>query len=331
MIFGQTMRVGAVSAALVVAAAFVVLPASAATVTLDFRAEATTVTMPDGEIITVWAFGQDLNPVTLPGPQITVAEGDTLTINLTNDLSEPVSMVIPGQLAAMTPQKFQDNQGRWRARSFTHETAPTATESYTWTNLKAGTYLYHSGSHVAVQVQMGLYGTLIVESSTAGQAYDDPVSAYDAQVVLLYSELDPALHAAVAAGDYGPGLGTTSTIDYHPKYFLVNGEAYSGTTAAVPAGTVGDRVLIRFLNAGLETHTPVVVGARMDVLAEDGNLYRSPPRRHSSLLLPAGQTKDAIIMPSTAGTYPVIDRRLNHSNAGAGPGGMLRFLEVAAP
>ena len=36
-----------------------------------------------------------------------------------------------------------------------------------------------------------------------------------------------------------------------------------------------------------------------------------------------------IIVPATAGPYPVIDRTLHHTNAGAGPGGVLRFLEVA--
>ena len=29
---------------------------------------------------------------------------------------------------------------------------------YSWTNMKPGTYLYQSGTHPQVQVQMGLYG-----------------------------------------------------------------------------------------------------------------------------------------------------------------------------
>lgn len=306
------------------------VPAAPGTEIVNLRAEATTVTMPDAAVIPMWAFGRDADPVSVPGPEIRVTEGDTLTINLTNNLPEQVSIVIPGQLATMTPQKFQDGQGRWRVRSFTHETGISATQPYTWANLKAGTYLYHSGTHPAVQVQMGLYGLLIVESATAGQAYDDASSAFDTEFALLYSEIDPALHAAVDGGTYvpfgDPEAQMTSTIDYDPKYFLINGAAYPDT-ATLSGIAEGDRVLLRFLNAGLQTHAPLLLGSHMSIIAEDGNLYPYP-RVQYSLGLPAGQTQDAIVTLSTAGTYPLFDRRLNLTNVATSPGGMLTYLEV---
>ena len=43
---------------------------------------------------------------------------------------------------------------------------------------------------------------------------------------MLFSEVDPMLHNAVATGNYGPGQAVTSTMDYDPKYFLLNGEPY---------------------------------------------------------------------------------------------------------
>jgi FtsP/CotA-like multicopper oxidase with cupredoxin domain len=309
------------------------------------RAEAFTKDMPDpsgGADIPVpmWGFARDdgfegteIEPVSVPGPVLEVPSGDTtLTIHLDNNLSEPISIVIPSQIATMTPVFFTDGEGRQRVRSFTHETpAGNATDvTYTWTGLKPGTYLYHSGTHPQVQVQMGLYGGVVANPATAGQAYDDASSAYSAQVLLLYSEVDPLLHQQVSDGSYGT-TGMTSTIDYNPKYFLINGEPYTAAATPLPAGAAGDSVLIRFLNAGLRTHAPVLLGARLRVIAEDGNLYPFA-RDRCSLELPAGQTRDAIAVFSTAGTYPVYDRTLSLTNSGgSSPGGMLTYLQVAAP
>ena len=90
------------------------------------------------------------------GTNLSVPPGEsTLTINLTNNLSVPVSMVIPGLMTAMNPTFVGG-----RVMSFTTETAPGATATYTWNNVNPGTYLYLSGTNPAVQVQMGLYGAV---------------------------------------------------------------------------------------------------------------------------------------------------------------------------
>ena len=99
----------------------------AATVTVDLQAGVTTKTMPDSANVTMWGFGLLAGSPSVPGPQITVTAGDTLTINVTNNLSEPVSITIGGQVGSMSPQFFTDGQGRQRVRSFTHETAISAT------------------------------------------------------------------------------------------------------------------------------------------------------------------------------------------------------------
>jgi FtsP/CotA-like multicopper oxidase with cupredoxin domain len=276
--------------------------------------------------------GVELEAVSVPGPRLTVPAGDTtLTIHLDNNLLVPISIVIPGQVATMTPVFFTDGQGRQRVYSFTHETSAgnTTMVDYAWTNLKPGTYLYLSGTHPAVQVQMGLYGAVtndVVPAGAEEEAYPDVT--YDAEVLLLYSEIDPALHSAVDDGSYGT-TGPTSTVDYRPKYFLINGEPYTATTLPMSAGVMGDRVLLRFLNAGLQTHVPNLLGMYMNVIAEDGNPYNYPKNQYS-LPLPAGQTKDAIVVPSADGTYPLIDRMANVTNAGGfSLGGMVRFLDVA--
>jgi FtsP/CotA-like multicopper oxidase with cupredoxin domain len=184
--------------------AFVCAPVLAA----DFylRAGATTMTMPDGATVPMWGFapaderGVATGPITVPGPALEVPPNDNaLTITVFNDLPEPVSIVIPGQVTTMTPVSFTDGQGRQRVRSFTAETAPAGSHTYTWAQLQTGTYLYHSGTHPAVQVQMGLYGALR-HDAVNGVYANVP---YSSDLLLLYSEVDPQLHAAVDNGMYG--------------------------------------------------------------------------------------------------------------------------------
>ena len=169
----------------------------------------------------------------VPGPLLTVPAGDTtLAIHLNNQLPVGTSIVIPGLTTALVPVKTAaDSLGRQRMMSFNAVTAVNATGVYSFTGLKPGTYLYHSGTQPQVQVQMGLYGGVTMNAmdpatGVQGQAYSGV--PFNSDVVLLFSEIDPALHAAVAGGNYGPGKPVTSTFDYKPKYFLINGESYTG-------------------------------------------------------------------------------------------------------
>ncbi len=296
-------------------------------------AGSTNLTMPDGNIIAVWGYAEDDNanlgdgcgnPVQLPGPAISVPSADTsLTINLLNELPVETSLVISGQSTSMTPVFFTDGQGRSRVRSFTHETAPGATGIYTWNDFQPGTYAYQSGSHVAVQVQMGLYGTASKDAAV-GEAY--PGITYDQELMLFYSELDPAMHAAIAGGTYG-STGPTSTFDYKPKYFLVNGAPYSAATTPLPAGAAGTRTLLRMVNMSLRTLVPSVLGEPLQIIAEDGSAYPYP-RKQYSVMMAAGKTRDAILLANAEGNYPLFDHRLSLTNAGAGPGGIYSYLAV---
>ena len=306
--------------------------------------------MADGTSVKVWGYGLDnsdeqaagtCTTVTVPGPQLTVPAGDTaLNIMLRNTLSDAVSVMIPGMKATAghEPVFFADGTTyadgatpRMRVRSLVAETATDASTLYSFV-AKAGTHLYQSGTHPAVQVQMGLYGAAI-QDAAAGEAYSG--ITYDNDVVMLYSEIDPDMHDAIAgtadgltAATYGPSGAVTSTIGYKARYYLVNGESFvPGSSVAV--GDKGDRVLIRFLNAGLESHVPVLQGKHMSMVAEYGHAYPFA-REQYSVLLAAGATKDAIFIPSSGGEYALYDRRLRLTNSSAlGAGGLMSILEVA--
>jgi len=299
--------------------------------TVDLTAEQFTQTIdPDGtgaleEDITMWGFALSGGTPSVPGPRITVPPGDTtLTINLTNNLAEPVSILIPGQgypavTGGIAPGKMGSS-----FTSFTAQADSGGTVSYTWSGLKPGTYIYHSASNLSKQVHMGLYGALTADAAAAtavspAQAY--PGIPYDNDVVLFYSEIDPALHVPPAAAHPN---------NYMPRYFLVNGQPYvNGVTAPIPAGAAGERTLVRLLSTALDDLVPTINGMYWDLIAEDGNPYRYTKKQYTALLS-AMKTRDAVIVPDNEGRFAVFDRRMNLSNAHAAPGGMLAQLQVGA-
>lgn len=262
---------------------------------------------PDGGVtqIPMWGFASDTgqtcgsSPNWTTGPQLTDTDlvGGNLTVNLRNCLSEGVSIVIPGQPAIFTPVR----DGAGRVTAFTTQAAANGgIESYTWTGVKDGTYLYQSGSHPAKQVQMGLYGALTIKGTSYPDVHDE--------VTLLYSEIDPALHSPPTAA---------TPLGYHPKHYLVNGSESESFPAA---GDTNHPTLLRFLNAGLDFHVPALSSGYMSLVAEDGNAYPFAKQQYSANLA-AGKTIDALWQASSEGDFVIYDRRGNN---------MVATLTVAA-
>jgi FtsP/CotA-like multicopper oxidase with cupredoxin domain len=322
------------------------VPAFSADVTVNLVAEQVNVTMADGATVPMWGLRNAASPAgtaTIPGPAISAVAGDNLIINLTNNLSEPTSLVINGQKAteagAMVPTWTDNSTGNrtslpQRVRSFTHEAASgVGTATYRWNGLRAGTFLIESGSHQAVQVPMGLYAALKVDVVAGSQAYPDAGTSYDQDVILLFSEVDPVLNNAVASGEYGsaPGSGLYTTsmgMGYLPRYFLINGTSYiPGGDTPLPAGPANGTTLLRFLNAGSRTRNPVLQGPYMTLIAEDGNPLPYPLQQYS-IYLTAGKTTDVVFQPSAEGTLAVYDRSLGLTNNTNSPGGMLANLVI---
>ncbi len=164
-----------------------------------------------------------------PGPEIVVPPGDSsLTIHLYNGLAEPTSVMIPGQTKPMAPVTFTPaGDTRARIRAFDKEVAPGSSDSFTWSNLRPGTYLYQSASHVQLQVHMGLYGAMSSDAAT-GEVY---VGVPYAQArTVIFSEVDPSLHS--------PPKAANLTVDgYRPSVFLINGQSF-GFTDPVPVTAV---------------------------------------------------------------------------------------------
>lgn len=335
--------------------------ATAADVYLQAQSYTKTITLPDATTVDVpmWGFASctdgTYNSCTLDanaaGPQINadIATDPALTIHLKNTLPVSVSIVIPGQFGGGDPTWTTDANGRRRMQSMTHETAAGSEGTYTWSSLKPGSYLYQSGTHPSIQVPMGLYGALVVNAGS-NQPYPNPTSPstvdyhFDTDAVMLLSEVDPVQNARVVASgltapteqcvpiaDYKAKgtIGYPCTIDYNPIYFLVNGQTAPSTPPQITDGTAAQTVLMRFLNAGLRSHTPGFAGLELSLIAEDGNPYPGLPRKQASALLTAGKTMDALVTaPAGNVTWSLFDHMPSFNNEAGINGSALASFNV---
>src|SRR6266550_5331435 len=224
---------------------------------------------PDGNSIFMWSYANhdapDNDHFQTPGPVLCVTEGETVVVNLTNTLPEPASIVFAGQ-AGVTATG--GSAGLLAAEA----PASGGTVSYSFTADHPGTYLYQSGSDPAKQVEMGLYGALVVHPNAAtcppvtgtNCAYGASTRyGSDREYLPLFSGIGPVLHHAVETG------GTYDLNARRPRYFTVNGREFPDTiqdngTGLQPNQPYGSLVrlqpntasnpqptLIRMVNAGL--------------------------------------------------------------------------------
>ena len=218
--------------------------------TFNLTAQDAYLNQPDGEAIYSWgygcvtgspptflpaatfAFAPTCPTMQVPGPTLIVTEGQTVTINLTNNLPTAAgntSILFPGfnvttSCTAATPAGQQG--------LLTCEAAPGGTVTYTFTASAPGTHAYYSGTQGDLQIEMGLYGAIIVlPASCSGQlhiarlptcterridgeqsasrasrisgyaqaAYDHPKSCYDREYLFQWAEMDTRIHKQAEA------------------------------------------------------------------------------------------------------------------------------------
>jgi hypothetical protein len=153
-------------------------------------------------------------------------------------------------------------------------------------------------------------------------AYNDPATVFDDEALLVLSEIDPDLNADPTGFDMR---------DFVPQYRLINGKAYPDT-AEIPT-VAGNRVLLRYVNAGIQQHTMGILGMNQELIARDASLRPYSQRELAESIGP-GRTADAIVTvpsPAPAGgaKYALYDASLLLHNNGDSFGGMLTFLTVS--
>jgi FtsP/CotA-like multicopper oxidase with cupredoxin domain len=144
--------------------------------TFNLTATDAYLSQPDGQSIYSWGYGCNgapsgyapklnispfCNPMQVPGPTLIVTEGQTVSVTLTNGLPTSAgntSILFPG---------FKVTATGGVAGLLTQEAAPGGAVTYTFTASTPGTRAYYSGTQGDLQVEMGLYGAIIVLPSTA--------------------------------------------------------------------------------------------------------------------------------------------------------------------
>lgn len=225
-----------------------------------------------GQKVEAWAYNEQV-----PGPVLRVNQNDTVTIVLHNNLPRATSLVFPGQAdvqadGAADPPQF-DSGGALTSLAKT-AAANGGSVTYSFVASQPGTYLYESGTEPSLQVQMGLFGALVVRPSMgAGYAYNrtDSQFSLNNEYIELFSEIDPILHHAVDVNIHKspPAAISFNMVNYVPRYFLINGRGFPDTIAPNYASWLPDQpygslthiqpyssstnplpALVRYLNVG---------------------------------------------------------------------------------
>ena len=268
---GRLMRVTAVAAAVLLGnAAQAAVPGINGT-SFALEASAAHITQPDGATVYSWGYGCSAQPtgsapaalplpvtgcptMQIPGPTLIVNQGDTITVTLTNNLPAAAgrtSILFPGFVltAASTGTPgaltLEANSGG-------------GTATYQFVATTPGTHSYYSGTQGDLQVEMGLYGAIIVVPSTipanctsglaasnllaeaahgeddfrlAAAAYNHAGACYDREYLFQFSEMDPKIHLAADAVANCVGATCPTTMDsvatepYLPAYYMINGRS----------------------------------------------------------------------------------------------------------
>ncbi|HEV7204218.1 MAG TPA: multicopper oxidase domain-containing protein [Jatrophihabitans sp.] len=302
--------VGVMAAASGAAAAIAVPSASASTPTdgivcttdshnhFSLTAEDGYISTPDSNSIYMWSYGDSSNGFQLPGPTLCVTSGEPVTVILHNTLPEATSIVFPGQSGVKAngnPAQPQFDSGNSLTSMVQPAAARNGSVTYTFTAGSPGSYLYESGTDVDKQVQMGLFGSLVVRpAGHPDQVNNRTDSAFGSadglppEFLFLLSEVDPDVHLSVERGQ------PVDWKSYTPRYFMINGRSMPDTIAPnhaswlpnqpygamvhikpYDAATNPHPVVIRYLNAGTVNYPFHPHGSDERVINRDGHALES--------------------------------------------------------
>ncbi len=323
LLLGPALLLAAAAAAMSPAAAAAAGPVASTacttvgtTATCDLYARAGSLTLPGAVTTSIWGYSSASSGATgVPGPVLIVNSGDHVTVNVTNQLSVTTSVLFEGQ--AMVPDLTGIGAG--------------ATKSYTFTAGTPGTYLYEAGILPGTQYQVakGLYGALVVRPAGGLlQATADATTAFSDEAVVVLSEVDTTLNASLNPAGFDLRA-------FAPRYFLINGKAYPQTDPITT--TSGNRLLVRYVNAGIQHHSMGVLGLRQTVVNEDGRPLANPRHMVAESISPGEAIDSLIDVPATAATsttYLLYDASFGLNNTtgtgtNAGIGGMLTRIDAA--
>lgn len=241
---------------------------------INLTAKASNLEVMPGKVLPVWTFNNSV-----PGPQIRVKQGDTVKVNLKNELPEPVTihwhgLPVPNEMdgiPGVTQNAVQPGQ------SFTYEFKADV----------PGTYWYHSHQDGVNQVDRGLYGSIIIEpkEDQVDRDYtlvlDEWMSSGSAGMNMSGTD-----HSNMPGMDHSNmNMDEKSGNDPHGRssgghdmsmydLFTINGK--SGDAVEQLKVKQGEKVRIRLIHAGFMSHTMHLHGQEFKITATDGQPIQQP-------------------------------------------------------
>src|SRR5437764_354176 len=242
--------------------------------TFNLTAQTAFLNQPDGAAVYSWGYGcngapagfaptmpnQNCPTMQVPGPTLIVTEGQTVTVNLLNGLPTAA-----GNTSILFPGFQVTGSGTGSVTGLlAQEAVPGGSVTYTFTATTPGTHAYYSGTQGDLQIEMGLYGAIIVipaadptgcspsqvnlsngnvnveaahgetDFRLAHYAYDNCKTNYDREYLFQWAEMDTNIHrqalAQVTAKANCVVTDPTCKLEvptepYHPAYFLINGRS----------------------------------------------------------------------------------------------------------
>ncbi len=239
-----------------------------------------------GTTVRAWGYNGQM-----PGPELRVREGDFVRVALRNELLVPTTIHWHG---VNLPPEMDGPAGLNQAA-----VDPGAEFIYEFVAKPAGTRWYHSHADPALQVPMGLYGSLVIEPRV-------PVRTYDREYTLVLGEWDLELTPDVASGkaERGPRDRTLRGGELGSDLFLINGHMHG----AVPPIKVaeGERVLLRLVHAGHLPHPFHIHGHSFKIVATDGNPIPEVAQwTKDTVLIAPGERYDLELVADNPGVWMV--------------------------
>jgi len=286
----------------------------------QFTAKDGHISTPDGPSVYFWGYSDDngSGAVQYPGPTLILEQGVPVTIELRNTIPDkgtadptdliPVSIVFPGQSVMAS--------GGQEGLLTREAVLPTDVVTYEFTPAEPGTYLYHSGTRPDLQIEMGLFGAIIVRPigfdpmmPAMRKAYAEDWTRYDREFLFLQSEMDVRPHKLAEFGH----IDQIDTADYFPVWWFLNGRCAMDTMGApgtelleaqpyncMPMMHPGEKVLMRVIGAGRDLHPFHHHGNDSTVIARDGRVLKtaggatSATQRVFTIQTVPGETVDAL-------------------------------------
>jgi FtsP/CotA-like multicopper oxidase with cupredoxin domain len=226
-----------------------------------------------------------------PGPRLNVVEGDKIRATFTNKMSESTGIHFHGQALpnAMDGVPHITQDPIQPGSSFTYEFVAKTT----------GSHMYHSHHNATDQVGRGLLGAFIVEPKDPNKRYD---KLYGATQDIVWISND--------------ALGG----------FTINGRGFPATSPIV--ATLGETIVIRFMNEGNMTHPWHLHGMPMHVVARDGYPLGTAAFTCDTLGVNPGERWDVVIKCDAPGAWAFHCHILQHAEGPDGMFGMVTALVV---